>query len=191
MAVIIAAAAIGYLLGSVPFGLVLTRLAGLGDVRQIGSGSIGATNVLRTGNKLVAALTLLLDGGKGALAVLLARLMGPDMAVVAGAAAVIGHMFPVWLRFRGGKGVACALGAFLALAPLATAVAGGVCALVVVLTRIGSLGSLLGTAALIPALLAFHQPRPYVILSGAMLALILWRHRENLRRLAQGRENKL
>src|SRR5882672_4189340 len=105
-----------YLIGSIPFGWLLTKLAGLGDIRSIGSGNIGATNVLRTGNKKLAALTLLLDGGKGALAVLAAATMGPDMAVVAGAAAVIGHLFPVWLRFRGGKGVATGLGVWLALA---------------------------------------------------------------------------
>src|SRR5579871_4952020 len=111
-----AAALVAYLMGSIPFGLVLTRLAGLGDLRQIGSGSIGATNVLRTGNKTLAALTVLLDGGKGALAVLIARAFGPDFAVIAGGAAVIGHLFPVWLRFRGGKGVATALGVWLAIA---------------------------------------------------------------------------
>src|SRR5690606_29096810 len=102
----LAAALAGYLLGSIPFGLILTPLAGLGDVRRIGSGNIGATNVLRTGRKSLAAATLLLDGGKGAAAFLLAGLWGPDMALIAGMAAVLGHLFPLWLGFRGGKGVA-------------------------------------------------------------------------------------
>ena len=107
----------GYLLGSIPFGLMLTRLAGLGDIRRIGSGNIGATNVLRTGNKALAAATLLLDGGKGAVAVLVAQhLYGPDAAIVAGAGAFLGHLFPVWLNFHGGKGVATTIGILLALA---------------------------------------------------------------------------
>src|SRR6266852_978168 len=107
---------LGYLLGSIPFGLQLTRAAGLGDIRKIGSGNIGATNVLRTGNRVLALLTLLLDAGKGAAAVLLARhYWGPDMAIMAGGGAMIGHLFPVWLGFKGGKGVATALGVLLAL----------------------------------------------------------------------------
>ncbi len=109
-----AAAVFGYVLGSIPFGLVLTRLAGLGDVRAIGSGNIGATNVLRTGNKGLAALTLILDGGKGAAAVLLGAMYGPDTAVLAGGGAFIGHLFPVWLKFKGGKGFATFLGVMLA-----------------------------------------------------------------------------
>src|SRR5260221_13695659 len=104
-----AAAIAGYLLGSIPFGLLLTRGAGLGDIRQIGSGNIGATNVLRTGNKGLAAATLLLDGAKGAAAVLIAGHWGPDMMIMAGGGAMVGHLFPLWLRFRGGKGVATAL----------------------------------------------------------------------------------
>src|SRR3984885_7110546 len=109
-----ATALLAYLLGSIPFGLGLTRLAGLGDIRAIGSGNIGATNVLRTGHKALAAATMLLDAGKGAAAVLIARLMGPDIAALALVFAVIGHVFPVWLRFRGGKGVATGAGALLA-----------------------------------------------------------------------------
>ncbi|MDP6405580.1 MAG: glycerol-3-phosphate acyltransferase, partial [Alphaproteobacteria bacterium] len=111
-----AALGLGYLLGAIPFGLVLTRLAGLGDIRAIGSGNIGATNVLRTGNKALALATLLLDGGKGAAAVLLGTLYGPDIAVLAGTGAFLGHLFPVWLKFKGGKGVATALGILLAIA---------------------------------------------------------------------------
>src|SRR5215470_1766581 len=109
------AAVAAYLLGSIPFGLVLTKIAGYGDIRQIGSGNIGATNVLRTGNKLLAALTLILDGAKGGLAVLIGATLGPDMAVVAGAGAFLGHLFPVWLKFQGGKGMATFLGMLLAL----------------------------------------------------------------------------
>src|SRR5689334_25415016 len=107
--------AFGYLFGSIPFGFVLTRLAGLGDIRNVGSGNIGATNVLRTGKKGLALATLLLDGGKGAAAVLIARYFHPDLAVIAGAGAFIGHLFPIWLKFKGGKGVATALGTLLAL----------------------------------------------------------------------------
>ena len=121
-----AAFVFGYLLGSIPFGLVLTRLAGLGDIRTIGSGSIGATNVLRTGSKALAALTLALDLGKGLLAVLIGSLWGPQAALVAGGAVILGHMFPVWLRFRGGKGVATAAGVFGVLTPMALGIAGSV-----------------------------------------------------------------
>ena len=111
-----AALLVGYLLGSLPFGLILTRLAGLGDLRRIGSGNIGTTNVLRTGRKDLAAATLLLDGGKGAAAVLLAGIWGPDTALMAGLGAMLGHLYPVWLKFKGGKGVATALGILLAIA---------------------------------------------------------------------------
>src|SRR5512134_161032 len=108
-------AIVGYLLGSIPFGLVITKLAGLGDIRSIGSGNIGATNVLRTGRKDLALATLLLDGGKGAVAVLIARLVSEDLTVIAGGAAILGHQFPVWLKFKGGKGVATKLGTLIAV----------------------------------------------------------------------------
>ncbi|MHA1114049.1 MAG: glycerol-3-phosphate acyltransferase, partial [Alphaproteobacteria bacterium] len=111
-----AAALVAYLIGAIPFGLILSRLAGHGDIRTIGSGNIGATNVLRTGNNLLALLTLILDSGKGAACVAVAARFGPDMAAIAGAGAVVGHVFPVWLRFRGGKGVATALGVLIAVA---------------------------------------------------------------------------
>ena len=114
---ILSALAGGYLLGSLPFGLILTRLAGMGDIRAIGSGNIGATNVLRTGNKKIAAATLILDGAKGAVAVLIAQVYGPDTAIIAATGALLGHLFPVWLKFRGGKGVATALGILLAMSP--------------------------------------------------------------------------
>ncbi|HEY9346007.1 MAG TPA: glycerol-3-phosphate acyltransferase, partial [Inquilinus sp.] len=142
-----AAAVLGYLLGSIPFGLVLTRAAGLGDIRSIGSGNIGATNVLRTGHKGLALATLLLDGGKGAAAVLIAGLFDPMLAVIAGGGAMLGHLFPVWLGFKGGKGVATALGTLLAIAwPV-----GVLCCLIwlvmAVLFRYSSLASLASVAA--------------------------------------------
>jgi len=185
-----AGALIAYLLGSIPFGLVLTRLAGLGDVRQIGSGSIGATNVLRTGNKPLAALTLLLDGGKGAAAVLIARSLGPDMAVVAGAAAVIGHLFPVWLRFRGGKGVATGLGVWLALAWPVGLAACATWLAVAALARYSSLASLVAIAAAPLYALYFADAQRAQL--GLLLAiLIILRHHENIRRLLTGREPKI
>src|SRR5262249_25696221 len=137
-----AAAICGCLGGSIPFGLLLTRLAGLGDIRTIGSGNIGATNVLRTGHKGLAALTLLLDGGKGALAVLIARRFGPDMAVLAGAGAVLGHILPVWIGFKGGKGVATALGVLLAIAWPVGVLAGATWLAVAFATRYSSLAAL-------------------------------------------------
>src|SRR5580693_3909808 len=115
MAIIIGVTILAYLIGSIPFGLLLTKLAGHGDIRRIGSGNIGATNVLRTGNKPLAALTLFLDGVKGSVAVLLAQAIAPELAPVAGLAALLGHLFPVWLKFKGGKGVATAIGVLLAL----------------------------------------------------------------------------
>jgi glycerol-3-phosphate acyltransferase PlsY len=185
-----AGALIAYLLGSIPFGLVLTRLAGLGDVRQIGSGSIGATNVLRTGNKKLAALTLLLDGGKGAAAVLIARSLGPDMAVVAGAAAVIGHLFPIWLRFRGGKGVATGLGVWLALAWPVGLAACATWLAVAALARYSSLASLVAIAAAPLYALYFADVQRAQL--GLLLAiLIILRHHENIRRLLTGREPKI
>jgi glycerol-3-phosphate acyltransferase PlsY len=186
--------AVAFLLGSIPFGVLLARRRGV-DLKKVGSGNIGATNAARALGKKAGLVVLVLDVLKAfAPTLFAARWLAPDrpeLAAAVGFAAFVGHIYSPWLRFRGGKGVACALGTFLALAPLPTLVAGAVCALVVVVTRIGSLGSLLGTAALVPALIGFHQPRPYVILAIAMFVLILWRHRENLSRLARGQENKL
>lgn len=186
--------AAGYLLGSIPFGMILTRAFGAGDLRQIGSGSIGATNVLRTGRKGLAAGTVLLDGAKGAVAVLLVRHFAPETGnlgeVTAGAAAVIGHCYPVWLRFRGGKGIATLLGLYLALAwPIALAFA-LVWLAVVAITRISSLGGMSGVVAAPIAAFAFGYPAYAVGLAG--LALVaLWRHRENIARLRAGTEPRI
>jgi glycerol-3-phosphate acyltransferase PlsY len=181
----------GYLLGSIPFGLLLTRIAGLGDIRKIGSGNIGATNVLRTGNKALAAATLLLDGGKGAVAVLIAQhLYGPDAAVVAGAGAFLGHLFPVWLKFRGGKGVATTIGIFLALAWPVGLIACAVWLLVAVLFRYSSLAALIAVAAAPVAawFLTNHQTAALAL----FLAIVIWqRHHENIGRLLRGQESRI
>jgi len=181
----------GYLLGSIPFGLILTRFAGLGDIRRIGSGNIGATNVLRTGNKALAAATLILDGGKGAVAVLVAqRLYGPDAAIVAGAGAFLGHLFPVWLKFHGGKGVATTLGIFLAIAWPVGLIACAVWLLVALLFRYSSLAALIAVAvAPIAAwFLANHQTAALAL----FLAVVVWqRHHENIGRLLKGRESRI
>ena len=181
----------GYLLGSIPFGMVLARVMGLGNLREIGSGNIGATNVLRTGNKVAAALTLLLDGGKGALAVLLARaIAGEGAAQLAGLAAFAGHCYPVWLGFRGGKGVATFLGLLLALAwPVGIAACLTWLATAVV-ARISSLAALVA-AVLAPvwALVLGHGAA--VALATCLAALILWRHRGNIARLRTGTEPRI
>ena len=180
----------GYLLGSIPFGLVLTKLAGLGDIRQMGSGNIGATNVLRTGNKLLAALTLILDGAKGAAAVLIAAQFGPDMAVLAGAGAFLGHLFPVWLKFRGGKGVATFLGVMLAIAwPVGIACCLTWLAVALVL-RYSSLAALIAAAAAPILALAAHRPE-LAAAFAVMIIVIFWRHRSNIARLLKGEEPKL
>ena len=182
---------LGYALGSVPFGVLLSRAMGLGDLRQIGSGNIGATNVLRTGSKSAALGTLLLDGGKGAVAVLLARAFaGEDAAQLAGLAAFLGHCYPVWLRFRGGKGVATFLGILLALAwPVGLAACGAWLAAAVAV-RISSLAALV--AALAAPVLALLLGAPSAVaLCLALAALIFWRHRANIARLAAGTEPRI
>ncbi len=187
----LAAAVGGYLLGSVPFGMVLTHLAGLGDIRSIGSGNIGATNVLRTGNKGLAAATLLLDGGKGAAAVLLAGLLGGDVAPLAAAAgAMLGHSFPVWLGFRGGKGVATALGILLALAWPVGVAACLVWLVTAKLFRISSLAALvaIGTSPLV----AWAVVGPRLAVAAAFIALLVTiRHHANLGRLLRGEEPRI
>lgn len=186
-----AVALAAYLLGSVPFGLVIVRIFGLGDIRKIGSGNIGATNVLRSGNKPAAFLTLILDVGKGAIAVLVAReFVGEDAAQLAGFMAFLGHCYPVFLGFKGGKGVATWLGTLLALAwPIGVA-ACAIWAAVVALTRISSLGGLVG-AALSP-LLAWGLGMPaMIVLTCAFAALIYLRHRHNISRLIAGNEPQI
>lgn len=185
-----AGGAIAYLLGSIPFGLLLSRLAGLGDIRRIGSGNIGATNVLRTGRRGLAAATLLLDAAKGAVAVLIAQHFGPDMAAIAAAAAVIGHMFPVWLRFRGGKGVATGLGALLALAWPVGVLACLVWLAVAALFRYSSLAALAAFLAS-PALAWFLADPQRAELALFIAVLVFLRHHANIRRLIRGEESKI
>ena len=181
---------IAYLAGTIPFGLLLARGAGHGDIRRIGSGNIGATNVLRTGGKGLAALTLLLDAGKGGAAVLIADRFGPDMAAIAAAGAVLGHIFPVWLRFRGGKGVATTLGALLALAPPVGAVMIGVWLAAALLFRYSSLAAI---CAMIAAPLAswWLADAQRFEVSLVLAALVLLRHIGNFRRLVAGAEPRI
>jgi len=179
---------VGYLLGSIPFGLLLTRAAGFGDVRQIGSGSIGATNVLRTGNKILAAATVLLDGAKGAVAVLLGGwLAGRDGALFAGMAAALGHCFPVWLGFRGGKGVATSYGVLIAAAWPVGICAGAVWLAVAALARISSLAALVSFAAA-PIIAALLADVGVVKLALVITVLVFVRHHQNIRRLLAGSE---
>lgn len=198
----------GYLLGSIPFGLLLTRLAGLGDIRQIGSGNIGATNVLRTGNKKLALATLLLDGGKGAAAVLIARALTPlllpppdaatagtvdgtvSLAVLAGVAVIVGHLFPVWLNFKGGKGVATGLGTLLAINWIVGVAACLTWALAALLFRFSSLSALLAFA-FAPVYAYIFGDFGQVLLATLAAALVWIRHRENIRRLLSGTEPKI
>ncbi len=190
-AILALVAVAAYLLGSVPFGIVMARLFGLGDLRQIGSGNIGATNVLRTGNRLAALLTLLGDAGKGGFAVLAARaLWGEDAAQLAGLAAFLGHCYPVFLRFRGGKGVATWLGTLWALAwPLGLA-ASATWLAVFALSRISSLGGL--SAAALSVLWGWWLGlAPMLGLLIALAALIFWRHRANITRLLAGNEPRM
>ncbi len=183
-------ALLGYLLGSIPFGLLLTKAAGLGDIRKIGSGSIGATNVLRTGRKSLAAATLLLDGGKGAAAVLIGYQWGPDMAILAGIGAMLGHLFSIWLRFKGGKGVATAAGVLLALDWRIGLICGAAWLLMAVVFRYSSLAALVASAVAPVAawFIATRQLAAVVLI----LAVLIWlRHHQNIRRLLTGREPKI
>jgi glycerol-3-phosphate acyltransferase PlsY len=186
----IIALAFGYLLGSIPFGLLLTRAAGLGDVRQIGSGNIGATNVLRTGNKGLAAATLLLDMLKGTAAVLIARYFGDGLEIWAGLGAFLGHLFPVWLGFKGGKGVATYIGVLAGLAWQAVLVFGAVWLGMALLFRYSSLAAL--TAAVVaPVALWFLGRTDYALLFAAMSVLVFFKHHANISRLASGTETRI
>ncbi|MDP2012478.1 MAG: glycerol-3-phosphate 1-O-acyltransferase PlsY [Phenylobacterium sp.] len=198
---LIAAAIIGgYLLGSIPFGVIATRLGGAGDLRNIGSGNIGATNVLRTGRKDLAAITLLGDGGKGAVAVLIAWLATREstkdvqalLTSIAAASAFLGHLFPVWLKFKGGKGVATFFGTLLAAAWPVGIAAGATWIVMAFLFRISSLAALTAVAiAPIYAAFVFDRPLPIAWLALFMAVLIYFRHAENIRRLLKGEEPRI
>jgi acyl phosphate:glycerol-3-phosphate acyltransferase len=180
----------GYLLGSIPFGLVLAKLAGLGDLRQIGSGNIGATNVLRAGGKGVAALTLILDAAKGTAAVLLAARFGETAALAAGLGAFLGHVFPVWLRFKGGKGVATYLGVLIGLYWPAALLFAATWLAVAYVTRYSSLAALTAVAASVLMLAAMGEWRLgalFLLLGGVLYV----RHAENVGRLARGEETRI
>jgi len=184
-------AVIGYLSGSIPSGVVIAKLMGLGNLREIGSGNIGATNVLRTGNKKAAALTLLFDAGKGIIAVLLGRfLAGEDAAQIAGLAAIIGHCFPVWLRFKGGKGVATYIGIILALVPMVGLITCGIWLVVAAISRYSSMAALLA-ALWTPVVMAFTTDGKAFFLGCFLGLLILVRHLGNIKRIKAGTENKI
>jgi glycerol-3-phosphate acyltransferase PlsY len=181
---------LGYLLGSIPFGLILTRLSGAGDLRQIGSGNIGATNVLRTGRKGVAAATLLLDAAKGFAAVSIAEAIWPGTGVLASAAAFLGHVYPVWLKFRGGKGVATMMGIVLALYWPSALVYAVIWLGLLALLRFSSLAGM-AAAVSAPVSAAFFSAFDIVLPLLALALLVLWKHRDNIDRLLNGTEPKV
>ena len=184
------ALALGYLLGSIPFGLVLTRLAGKGDVRNIGSGNIGATNVLRTGSRWLAALTLILDCLKATAAILVAqRLFGEQTGASGAAGALVGHLYPVWLKFRGGKGVATFLGILIPLLPLAAVIYAAIWLLLLLTLRISSVAGM--SAAVSAPIAAFVLHSTYVPMLLGFAVLVLWKHRENILRLRRGTEPRI
>jgi glycerol-3-phosphate acyltransferase PlsY len=181
----------GYLLGSIPFGLVLTKMAGLGDLRSIGSGNIGATNVLRTGNKKLAAATLLLDALKATAAALIAHaVFGHNAALFGGFAAFIGHLFPVWLGFKGGKGVATYIGTLLGVAPLMVLVFAAAWLSVAFITRYSSLSALVATLV-IPVVLWILGVEEATLVTAVMTVITYWRHKQNIERLIAGTESKI
>ena len=190
MTILLAAGLLGYFLGSIPFGLLLTRLAGHGDIRRIGSGNIGATNVLRTGNKGLAALTLLFDLAKGAAAVVIAQRWGTVAGLIAAGCAILGHMFPIWLGFRGGKGVATALGVLI---PLAWPVALGAALLWLATALLFHYSSLAALVAAVggAGLAALTTDPPTALLIGGMALLIILRHHANICRLLAGTESRI
>ncbi|MBL4601119.1 MAG: glycerol-3-phosphate 1-O-acyltransferase PlsY [Emcibacteraceae bacterium] len=180
----------GYILGSVPFGLVLTRLAGLGDIRKIGSGNIGATNVLRTGNKFLALLTLILDIGKGAAAALIAEYFYPGLGLIAGGGAFLGHLYSIFLKLTGGKGVATFLGIMIALNPMTGLACCLTWALSAAIFRISSLAALIA-AVLSPLYGYYFSDLNLAILAGILCILILLKHKENINRLLNGTEPRI
>jgi glycerol-3-phosphate acyltransferase PlsY len=184
------ALAFGYFLGSIPFGLVFGWLAGAGDVRSVGSGNIGATNVLRTGKRCAAAATLICDAGKGALAVLVAGLYGSELAVLAGIGSFLGHVFSVWLKFRGGKGVATFLGVMIALDWRVGLLGAAVWLIAALLFRISSLSALIAAAAT-PVVFAFFREPLYLVAAALLALLIFFTHRTNMARLTRGEEPRI
>ena len=188
----LAAAGIGYLLGSIPFGLLITRLAGLGDIREIGSGNIGATNVLRTGRKDLALATLLLDSFKAGIAVLLLTWLSGDrnVGLVAGAVAFLGHCYPIWLGFKGGKGVATYAGLLVFASPLALAVGGPIWLGLFAITRISSLSALVAAACVPLGAFWLGETGFAALVLLALSVLVFWTHRENIKRLLAGTEPK-
>jgi glycerol-3-phosphate acyltransferase PlsY len=185
------ALALGYVFGSVPFGLILTRLGGKGDLREIGSGSIGATNVLRTGSKPLAALTLVLDCLKATAAIVLAQsLFGDDIGTFAATGAMIGHLYPVWLKFRGGKGVATFFGALLPLLPIGAVIYAAVWILLLLTFRISSVAGI-GAAVSAPITAAVIGDEPLFPMLLGFALLVLWKHRENILRLKNGTEPRI
>ncbi|HEX2134403.1 MAG TPA: glycerol-3-phosphate 1-O-acyltransferase PlsY [Microvirga sp.] len=187
---VLAALALGYLLGSIPFGVILTRVAGLGDIRKIGSGNIGATNVLRTGRRGLAAATLLGDALKGTAAVLIGWTWGPNAAVLAALGAFLGHLFPVWLWFRGGKGVATFLGCLLGLQPVAALAFAAIWLAVAFVSRYSSLSALVASAAT-PVVLWLLDRGEMAGMTVLLVALLWWKHAENIQRLLAGTEGRI
>jgi acyl phosphate:glycerol-3-phosphate acyltransferase len=184
------AAIFGYLLGSIPFGLILTRMAGLGDVRKIGSGNIGATNVLRTGNKKLAAATLLLDALKGTAAAAIASRWGIEAGIAAGFAAFLGHLYPVWLGFKGGKGIATYIGVLLGLAPIMVLLFAAIWLAMAKITRYSSLSALVATLIVPVVLLATGYGK--IGLLFVVMSIITWiKHRANIQRLLAGTEGRI
>ena len=181
---------VGYLLGAIPFGLILTRFAGAGDIRNIGSGNIGATNVLRTGRKGLAAATLILDAAKGSAAVLLIGAIWPDNAALAAVGAFFGHLYPIWLRFRGGKGVATLLGIALALHWPCGLIYAAVWIGALALTRYSSVGGM-SAAVMLPVAAAAFGRFDLALIFLAFALMLLWKHRENIGRLLDGTESKV
>jgi glycerol-3-phosphate acyltransferase PlsY len=179
-----------YLLGSVPFGVIVTRIGGAADPRSIGSGNIGATNVLRTGRKGLAAITLLLDGGKGAAAVFAAESIGPGFGALAGVGAFFGHLFPVWLRFKGGKGVATLLGITLALHWPTGLIAVAAWLLALAVSRRSSIGGM-AAATVTPVASAYFGEVDLTLMFLALALIVLWRHRANIERLIEGTEPRV
>ena len=180
----------GYLLGSIPFGFLIVHLNGKGDIREIGSGNIGATNVLRTGNKNIALITLFLDGLKAAMALLIFEyLYGVNLGLIAGAAALIGHCYPIWLKFRGGKGVATFFGFLLASSWVIAAITGSVWFVVALISRMSSLAAIL--AAILTPLIAFSfNDSKLAVVSSILAVIIVFRHSENIIRIVKGTESK-